>query len=78
VLEEIQVFNDVLDDENIGEFSLNNDNIFDNDYTQSVTPGTHMIGDRVIMVVQEEDINVGLGGMSSTFMLQSTGSFPAS
>jgi hypothetical protein len=32
-LEQIQVLNEVLDDENISECSLDDDSVFDNDYT---------------------------------------------
>jgi hypothetical protein len=39
--EQIQVLNDVLDDENTGEFSSDNDSVFDSDYTQLVTLETH-------------------------------------
>jgi hypothetical protein len=47
-LEQIQVLNEILDDENTGEFSLDDDSVFDSDYTQLVTLGTHVISDRVI------------------------------
>jgi hypothetical protein len=44
--EQIQVLNEALDDENIDEFSLDNDSVFNSDYTEVVTPGTHVITDR--------------------------------
>jgi hypothetical protein len=44
-LEQLQVLNEVLDDENISECSLDDDSVFDNDYTQLVIPGTHVISD---------------------------------
>jgi hypothetical protein len=47
-LEQIQVLNEVLDDENTGEFSLDDDSVFDSDCTQLGTPGTHVISDRMI------------------------------
>jgi hypothetical protein len=34
-----------FDDKNIGEFSLEDAGISNSDYTQLVTPGTHMISD---------------------------------
>jgi hypothetical protein len=47
-LEQVQVLNENLDYENIGEFSLDDDRFFFyNDYTQFVTPGTYVIGDSV-------------------------------
>jgi hypothetical protein len=43
--EQVQVLNEVLDDENTGEFSSDNDSIFISYYTQFVTPGNHVISD---------------------------------
>jgi hypothetical protein len=40
-LEQVQVLNEGLH-ENIGEFILDDDSIFDIDYTQLVIPGTHV------------------------------------
>jgi hypothetical protein len=50
--EQMQALNEVLDNENIDEYSLDDGSISDNDYTQLVTPGTHVIidSDRVVMV----------------------------
>jgi hypothetical protein len=45
---------DEVSDENIGEFSSDVESIFDSDCTQLVTPGTHVISDRVIMVVMNK------------------------
>jgi hypothetical protein len=42
-LESVSVLNEVLNNENIGEFSLDDDGVFDSDYTQLMTPGTHVI-----------------------------------
>jgi hypothetical protein len=51
-LEKIQVLSEVSDNENVDEFSLDNGSIFDSDYTQLVTPGTHVIsGSESIMAV---------------------------
>jgi hypothetical protein len=53
-LKQMQVLNDVVQNENIGDFSLDSDSICDSDYTQLVTPGTHVIVDsegRVIILV---------------------------
>jgi hypothetical protein len=43
--EQIEVLNKVLDNETISEYSSDNDSVFDYDYTQLVTPGTHVISD---------------------------------
>jgi hypothetical protein len=40
-LGQVQVLNGVLDNENVGEFSSDDDSVFDSDYTQLVTPSTH-------------------------------------
>jgi hypothetical protein len=40
-LEQVQVLNEVIDDKNIGEFSLDNETVFDSDHTKLVTPGTN-------------------------------------
>jgi hypothetical protein len=45
--EQVQVLNEILDYENIGEFSSDDDSFFDNDCTQFVTAGTYVIGDSV-------------------------------
>jgi hypothetical protein len=79
-LEQIQVLNGVLD-ENIGEYSLDDDSVFDSDYTQLVTPETHMISDSEgdnDSDEQQENINVGLGEVSNKFVWQNIGSFPTS
>jgi hypothetical protein len=44
-LEQMQVLNEVLDNENISEYSLDDDIVFDNNYTQLLTPGIHVISD---------------------------------
>jgi hypothetical protein len=79
-LEQIEVLNDVVDDENISEYSLDDDSVFDNDYTQLVTPGTHVISnnDNGSDKRQEEIVHVGLGGVSSKFVWENIDSFPAS
>jgi hypothetical protein len=43
-LQQVEVLNAVSGDENIGPFS-SNDSVFDSEYTQLVTPGTHVISD---------------------------------
>jgi hypothetical protein len=43
LLEQVQVLNKVLNIENIGEFSSDDDSIFHTDYIQLMTPGTHVI-----------------------------------
>jgi hypothetical protein len=44
-VEQLQALNEVLVYENIGDFSLDDDSFSDNDYTQLVTLGTHVISD---------------------------------
>jgi hypothetical protein len=56
--------NKVLYDENIGEFGLDDDSVFDSHNTHLVTPGTHVISDsernNASDELQEENVNVGL------------------
>jgi hypothetical protein len=40
-LEQVEVLNEILYSESIGEFSLDNDSFFDSDYAQLVLPRTH-------------------------------------
>jgi hypothetical protein len=42
-LEQMQVLNEVSNNENIGEFSSDDDIVFDNGYTKLMTPGSHVI-----------------------------------
>ncbi|XP_021913223.1 piggyBac transposable element-derived protein 4-like [Zootermopsis nevadensis] len=81
-LEEIQVLNEVLEDESVSEYTSDDDGVFDNDYTQFVTPGTHVISDSESdndsEEIQEEIVHVGLGGVSSKFVWENIDSFPAS
>jgi hypothetical protein len=44
-LEQLQVLNEVLDDETVSDYSLDDDSVFDNDYTQLVNPGNHVTSD---------------------------------
>jgi hypothetical protein len=44
-LEQVEVFNEVLDAENICEFSSVDDSIFDNDYAQLATQETRVNSD---------------------------------
>jgi hypothetical protein len=54
-LEQIQVLNE-LSEENIGEYSLDDESVFGSNYRQLVTPGTHVISDmRVIMIVMNNN-----------------------
>jgi hypothetical protein len=50
------------------------DNVFDNDYTQLVTPRTHVISDsdNVSDEEQKEIVNVGLGAASNKFAWENT------
>jgi hypothetical protein len=41
----VYILNEVLDNENIGEFGLDGVNDFDCNYTHLVTPGTHVFSD---------------------------------
>jgi hypothetical protein len=50
----MQVLNEVLDDEHISECSSDDDSVFDNYYKQLVAPGTQVISDRVIIVVEND------------------------
>jgi hypothetical protein len=68
-------------DENIGAFS-SNDSISDSNYTHLVTGPTQVIIDSESMNCsdkqEEENINVGFGGLSNKFVWKNIGSFPAS
>jgi hypothetical protein len=78
---QVQVLNEILDDENIDEFSLADNTSFASVYTQFVTPGTHVISDNESDNSgneQKENINTGLGGAPFKFVWQNTGSFPTS
>jgi hypothetical protein len=80
-LEQMQVLNEVVHNENIGEFSLDNESVCDSDYIQLVTPGTHMIVESesdYISEGQQESINVRLGGVSSKFVWKCVDSYPPS
>jgi hypothetical protein len=44
-LEQIEFLNEVLDHETISEYSSDDKSVFDYDYTQLVTAGTHDISD---------------------------------
>jgi hypothetical protein len=72
---------EILDDENIDEFSFGDDRFFASVYTQLVTAGTNVISDNESDNSgneQEENKNTGLGGVSNKSMWQNTGLFPAS
>lgn len=76
-LEKAEVLNAVLDDENIGGFR-SNATIFDSEYTQLVTPGTHVISDSESdNGSDKQDVNVGSGEVSHKFVWQNIHSFPA-
>jgi hypothetical protein len=81
-LEQTQVLNEILDNENISEYSSNFDSVFNNDYAQLMTPGTLVISDtdndNGSDEGQEEIVNTGLGGVSNKFVWKNTDSFPAS
>jgi hypothetical protein len=42
-LEQGQILNEVLEDESVGEFSSDSGSIFDSNYTQLLTPVTHVM-----------------------------------
>jgi hypothetical protein len=73
-LEQIEVWNEVLDDETISEYRSDDDSLFDYDYTQLMTPGTHMISDcesdNGTDEKQEEIVHIGLGGVCSKFVCE--------
>jgi hypothetical protein len=78
--EQKQVLNEVAHNENIGNFSLNNGSICDSDYTQLVTPGTHMIIDSESDYISDEQQgcrNGELGGLSRKFVWKYIDSYPA-
>jgi hypothetical protein len=80
-LGQMQILNEVVHNENSGDFSFDSDSICDSDYTQLVTPGTHVFVDSesdYISDEQQEIINVGLRGVSSKFAWKYIGSYPAS
>jgi hypothetical protein len=79
-LEQIEVLNEVLDNETISEYGLDDDSVFDYDYTRLVTPGTHMISesDNGSDKRQKKIVHVGLGGVSNNFVCENIDSFPAS
>jgi hypothetical protein len=64
------------------EFSLYVDCGFDRDFVELVTPGTHMTSgserDNGSDEEEEENLNLGLEGVSSKFVWQNIGSFPTS
>jgi hypothetical protein len=64
----------LTDDENIGGFSSGDHIVFDSDYTQLVTPGTHMINDSESDSGSDEqedkNVNVGLEWVSNKFVWQ--------
>jgi hypothetical protein len=79
---QIEVLNEVLDNEIISEHSSDDDSVFDYDYTQLVTPGTHVISDSEsdngTDERQEEIVHIGLGGVFNNFVWENIDSFPAS
>jgi hypothetical protein len=70
-LEQIQVLNEVLDNENIGEYNSDNDSVYDCVYIQLVPLRTHMISNSEMM--NKDNINLRLGGVSKKFVWQNTG-----
>jgi hypothetical protein len=74
--------NGVLDGEIISECSSDNESVFDCDYTQLVTAGTHALSDTESDNGTDERheviVHVGLGGVSSSFVWENIDSFPAS
>jgi hypothetical protein len=77
-VEQMEVLYTILDEESISDISLDNDSVFDIDYTQLVTPGTHVISESDSDETQEEIVQVELGGVSSTFVWENIDSFPSS
>jgi hypothetical protein len=60
---------------------LDDVSVFYSDFTHLVTPGTHEFSDESdngSHEQQEENVNVGLGGVSNKFVWQNIGSFPVS
>jgi hypothetical protein len=57
-VEQTEFLHEILDEESISECSSDNGSVFDIDYTQLVTPGTHVISDSD--ETQEEIVQVEL------------------
>jgi hypothetical protein len=64
------VLNKVSDDEALSDYSSDDDSVFDNDYTQLVSTGTHVTSDSESDSAerQEQIIHIGLGGVSNNFV----------
>jgi hypothetical protein len=81
-LEQTQILKAILDNEHASKYSSNSDSVFDDYYTQLVTPGTNMISDiennNGSDEGQEEIIKIGQGGVSNKFVWKNMDSFPAS
>jgi hypothetical protein len=77
-VEQIEYLREILDEESISEYSSDSDSDFDVDYTQLVTPGTHVISESDRDETQEEIVQVELGGVSSKFVWEDIDSFPFS
>jgi hypothetical protein len=64
-----------IQDENTGETNFDNDTLFDAEYTELVTPGTHEIADSENdngCYEQKEDTKTRLGRVSIKFVRQNT------
>jgi hypothetical protein len=77
-VEQVEYLHEILGDGSSSEYSSDIDNEFDVDYTQLVTPGTHVISESDSDETQDEIIQVELGGVSRDFLWEDINSFPAS
>jgi hypothetical protein len=77
-VEQVEYLHEILDEESGSEYSSDSDNEFDDDYTQLVTPGTHMISESDNDETQDEIVEVELGDVSRDFLWEDINSFPAS
>jgi hypothetical protein len=77
-VQQVEFLNEILNEDSISEYSSDNDSVFDIDYTQLVTPGTHVISESDSDETQEEIVQVELGEVSSKFVWENIDSFPGS
>ncbi|XP_023703521.1 piggyBac transposable element-derived protein 4-like [Cryptotermes secundus] len=79
-VEQTEFLEEILDDI-VSDFSSESDSECDIDYTQLVTPGTHVVSDSDLSdndETQEETVQVESGSVSSEFVWENIDSFPAS
>lgn len=70
-VEQTEFLEEILDDKVVSDFSSESDSECDIDYTQLVTPGTHVVSDSDLSdndETQEETVQVESGSVSSEFV----------